>query len=156
MKMGDGTGNANSLGESADPITSHHLYSQSRNDRPSTSAAPSPQPTAPPKSLRRSGKALWRAVTRDFDLEEHELVLLREACRTSDSLDDLQALLEREGLTTISPQGVRVHPALVELRQQRIAFARIMTALRVPTGEDSGREQVRGGVRGVYGLGGGK
>ena len=49
-------------------------------------------------------------------------------------------------------QGPRVHPALVELRQQRIALARLLAALRVPTGEDTGRAQHRTGVRGVYGI----
>lgn len=107
----------------------------------------------PPAGLRRSGRALWRAVLRDYELDEHEQTILRESCRTADSLDDLQALLEAEGLTSESSQGVRIHPALVELRQQRIAFARLLTALRIPAGEvNDGRGQHRGGARGVYGL----
>lgn len=112
------------------------------------------KPPSPPAGLRRSGRALWRAVMAAYELDEHETTLLREACRTSDSLDDLQALLEAEGVMSESSQGVRVHPALVELRQQRIAFARLLTALRIPTGEgaDTGRTQVRGGTRGVYGI----
>jgi hypothetical protein len=40
-----------------------------------------------------------------------------------------------------SSQGVRVHPALVELRQQRIAFARLLTAVRIPVGDETGRIQ---------------
>ncbi|WP_262391383.1 hypothetical protein [Nocardiopsis sp. CNR-923] len=47
----------------------------------------------------------------------------------------------------------RTHPALVELRNQRILLARLLVALRVPLGEeDDGAErpQVRA-VRGVYG-----
>ena len=36
---------------------------------------------------------------------------------------------------TSSSQGSRVHPAAVELRQQGIALARLMTALRIPAGE---------------------
>lgn len=106
----------------------------------------------PPAGLRRSGKALWRSVLRDYELEEHEHQLLREACRTVDLLDSLQVVLERDGVLSESSQGVRTHPAATELRQQRIAFARLLTALRIPTGEDAGREQARGGVRGVYGV----
>lgn len=109
----------------------------------------------PPSGLRRSGKALWRAVTRDYELDEHELSVLREACRTVDSLDALQAVLEEEGYMGETSQGRRVHPALVELRQQRITFARLLTALRIPQGEVDGRSQVRGGPRGVYGIAGG-
>lgn len=110
----------------------------------------------PPTGLRRSGRALWRAVMRDYELDEHETTILRESCRTADSLDDLQALLDSEGITSESSQGVRVHPALVELRQQRIAFARLLTALRIPTGEATGdgRTQHRGATRGVYGIAG--
>lgn len=106
----------------------------------------------PPAGLKTSGRALWRAVLRDYVLDEHEKTILREACRTADSLDGLQTLLDDEGLTSTSSQGVRVHPALVELRQQRVTFARLLTALRIPAGETDDRTQQRGAPRGVYGL----
>jgi hypothetical protein len=110
----------------------------------------------PPKGLQRSARALWRAVLGEYDLDEHELTLLREAARTVDSLDGLQAALDAEGLMSTSSQGVRVHPALVELRQQRVTFARLLTALRIPAGErtEDSRTQHRGGLRGVYGIAG--
>ncbi len=106
----------------------------------------------PPVGLRKSGRALWHAVLTDWALDEHEETLLREACRTADLLDALQDQLERDGLMSESSQGSRVHPAAAELRQQRIAFARLMTALRIPAGEDDGRDQRRG-TRGVYRMG---
>ena len=105
-----------------------------------------------PAGLKGSGRALWRAVLSDYVLDQHELTILREACRTADTLDALQALVDAEGLTAPSSQGVRAHPALVELRQQRVTFARMLTALRIPQGEDDGRTQARGGTRGVYPL----
>ncbi len=108
--------------------------------------------TKPPPRLRKSGRALWSAVMRDYELDKHETVVLREACRTADTLDGLQALLDAEGLMGETSQGPRVHPALVELRQQRMVFARLVVALRIPT-EDAGRAQTRGGARGVYSLG---
>lgn len=111
-----------------------------------------PQTPRPPVGLRQSGRVLWRAVLTDFELTKHEETVLREACRTADSLDDLQNLLEAEGLTSETSQGKRVHPALVELRQQRIALARLFAALHIPVGEDTGRTQHRG-TRGVYGIG---
>ena len=106
----------------------------------------------PPAGLQKSGRALWRAVLGEYELDEHERTILREACRTADSLDALQALLDAEGLMSESSQGTRVHPALVEVRQQRVTFARLLTALRIPTGETTGRTQSRGGPRGVYGI----
>jgi hypothetical protein len=111
----------------------------------------------PPSTARAAGRRLWRAVLVEYELEEHELLLLREAVRTADVLDDLAALVERDGPVTVSPQGERAHPALVEARQQRIALARILAALRLPAGEEgdqqaSRRPQRRSGVRGVYGV----
>lgn len=111
----------------------------------------------PPSGLRTSGRALWRSVMTDYELDDHEAALLREACRTADSLDALQVQLDNDGVMSESSQGTRVHPALVELRQQRITFARLLTALRIPAGEADAepmRSQQRGAPRGVYGIGG--
>ena len=113
------------------------------------------QAPRPPSGLLRSGRALWRAVMRDYVLDEHEETILREACRTADTCDALQTLVDTEGLMGETSQGPRVHPGLVELRQQRIAFARLLTALRIPTGEHGdNRTQTRGRTRGVYSIGG--
>jgi hypothetical protein len=104
-----------------------------------------------PQGLGAAGKRLWKAVLDDFDLEEHELALLRQAVRVADLCEDLQAQVDAEGLII----GGRTHPALVELRQQRILLARLVVALRVPMGEQEGQAPQRGqyrGVRGVYGI----
>lgn len=110
----------------------------------------SKKPPSPPGDLRRSGRALWRAVLAEFELDEHERQLLHETCRTSDLCDKLQAVLDADGPMSTSSQGVRVHPAAVELRQQRIALARLLAALSLPSGEDQAAP--RQGVRGVYGI----
>ncbi len=115
-------------------------------------------PTArPPVGAREPGKRLWRSVVEAFDLDEHELALLREATRTVDALAGLDAAVRRDGPVVESPQGQRAHPALVEARQQRIALARLVASLRLPSGEDgdhqaSARPQRRVGVRGTYGI----
>lgn len=104
----------------------------------------------PPVGLKASGRALWRAAMGEYEMAAHETAVLREACRTADSCDDLQALLDLEGIVSESSQGTRVHPALVELRQQRIALARLFAALQIPA-EGDGRLAARP-LRGVYGL----
>lgn len=115
-----------------------------------------PKTPPPPKGLRTSGRALWRAVLDEYDLDEHESSILTQACRIADVCDTLQGTLDLEGIMSESSQGSRVHPAAVELRQQGIALARLMTALRIPAGESQdGRAQHRPGVRGVYGIAGG-
>lgn len=106
--------------------------------------------TRPPRGLKAPGRALWRSITGDFALDERELATLLEVCRTCDTLAALQALVDSEGLKDST--GKRPNPLLTELRLQRITFARLMTALRVPVEEDErkDRTQRRGGPRGVY------
>ena len=90
-------------------------------------------------------------MTSNYDLESHELLLLENAARTADLVGRLQALLDEEGLVS----GGKTHPALPEIRQQRITLARLLVALRVPAGEESDRPAgQRRGIRGVYQLGG--
>ena len=115
-----------------------------------------PNVPKPPEGAGKAGAALWRAVLSEYELEQHEELLLREALRTVDALDALEALVQTEGAVVDSPQGSKAHPALVEARQQRIALARILAALRLPAGEESDgdrRPQRRTGARGVYSVG---
>lgn len=110
-----------------------------------------------PTGAGDAGRRLWSAVLDVYDLDEHELVQLREAVRTVDLLVDLDALVRRDGVLVDSPQGLKAHPAAVEARQQRIALARLLAALRLPAGGEgdtqaSARPQRRVGARGVYGI----
>ena len=108
-----------------------------------------------PRGLKASGQRLWKSTVEVFELEEHELGMLREACRTADSIDGLQAAVDRDGVLNESPQGLRAHPALVELRQQRICFARLVAQLGLPTGEQQEAPSAGGqrrATRGVYGI----
>jgi hypothetical protein len=120
-----------------------------------------PRTPPAPKDTRASGKRLWSSILAEYELEEHELALLREMVRTVDQLDQLQAIIDRDGLlVTGQGLGKKVHPAVVEARQLRIALARLAAALRLPAGdEESGdakvgtrRPQRRVGVRGPYRL----
>ncbi|OBJ95132.1 hypothetical protein A5746_01890 [Mycolicibacterium conceptionense] len=109
----------------------------------------------PPDGTGPSGLALWRDVLGKYELEEHEQALLREAVRSVDQLDELHAIVKREGIIVDSPNsGPRTHPAAVEARQLRIALARIIAALRLPADDDTDlkRPQRRAGVRGIYSV----
>lgn len=108
---------------------------------------------APPKGTKAEGRRRWRAVVTAYDLDEHERVLLREAVRLVDVLDDLATAVERDGLLVRTANGdQRVHPAAVEARQSRLALARVFATLRLPEGEDAEakRPQRRAGARGFY------
>lgn len=105
-----------------------------------------------PRGLKMGGKRLWNAVSGDFELAEHELSVLLEAARTVDALNALEKIIQDEGVTNVSPQGVRAHPALVEARQQRVTLAKLVASLRIPLDDEqsTGRlPQQRVGIRAV-------
>lgn len=104
-----------------------------------------------PKGLKASGRALWRAVLADFELNESERRMLIEAARTADQLDELSQVIADEGV--LGSDG-RPHPAMVEARLQRLSLARLLASLRIPDEDDDEdglvRPQRRGRARGSY------
>jgi hypothetical protein len=100
---------------------------------------------APPAGLKRDGLRLWQSVTADFELHQAELDILARACRTADYITRLDRIVEHDGIGV----GDRVHPALVESRLQSQLLARLLVALRIPSGDEESRSQYRG-VRGFY------
>jgi len=89
----------------------------------------------PPRSLGTAGGKLWRAVQEQYELEQHEERLLLEACRVSDVLDALAAMVAADGLVESGPHGWKPHPALVEARMQQVTLAKLFAALRLPDGQ---------------------
>lgn len=107
---------------------------------------------AAPKGLNVSGRALWRSVLSEYELDQHELLLLKEAARCADRLDRLEAASAAGPITTTNRHGDEVvHPCLVEARQASLTMARLLSSLRLPSGDEAdSRPQRRGGARGVY------
>jgi len=108
--------------------------------------------TKPPTELRSPGSRLWSSIADEYDLEEHESAVLLEAARTVDLLDTLNTNVQTEGAIIDSPQGRRANPAAVESRHQRMALARLIAVLRLPSGEgdQATRPQRRAGARAPY------
>jgi hypothetical protein len=104
----------------------------------------------PPEGAKTTGRELWTEILAAYDLDQHELALLRAMVRTVDELEDLADAVRHDGVIV---EG-EIHPALREARQLRITLARLSAALRLPSGEEDGRPQRRVGVRGVYNIGG--
>ena len=108
-----------------------------------------------PAGLKAGGRKLWKSVTDDYELGQHELSILLEASRTVDALAELEAIVRDEGVTNVSPQGVRAHPALVEARQQRVTLAKLVASLRIPLEDEQEADrtpQKRVGVRAVSSI----
>ncbi|MCZ7526566.1 MAG: terminase [Acidimicrobiia bacterium] len=83
----------------------------------------------PPKGTGPAGRKLWRSILARYEMDEHEMVLLRELVRVVDRLDELHALVARDGLMVDGPGGLdRIHPAAVESRQLAITEARLIAA----------------------------
>ena len=53
--------------------------------------------TRPPRGLDLDGRRLWDTVLRQFEVDEHERMLLFEACRTVDIVNWLSAAAEQAG-----------------------------------------------------------
>ena len=106
---------------------------------------------ATPRGLAAAGKRLWQSVTEEFDLAEHELATLEQAVRTRDMIAVLDKVVSDDGPLSPSSQGVRVHPAIAEARQQRLALARLLVTLGVPGLEEDELPRARS-VRGAYGM----
>ena len=104
-----------------------------------------------PAGLASAGKRLWAAVLADFDLAEHEQAQLGEACFVRDRIDQLRHRVDADGLMIASSQGLRLHPAVREIRAQQLTLARLLASLRVPPLAEDALPPSRG-VRGVYRL----
>ena len=105
-----------------------------------------------PEGLDKRGRQLWLAVMADLELEPHETLLLEEACRVADRLEQLHLAIRATGMTM--PDG-RVNPALIEVRLQGVTLARLVASLRLPDeyrAEMLDRGQRRGALRGTYRL----
>ncbi|WP_100498323.1 terminase [Geodermatophilus chilensis] len=108
---------------------------------------------SPVSGLAPAGRRLWRKVTADYDLAEHERAVLLAACRTADVLERLEAEVAAVDLA----DWPRARGLLVEARQQRITLARLIAALRVPYEDDDEAPEARPrlqrrAARGVYGV----
>jgi hypothetical protein len=78
-----------------------------------------------PRGLGAEGKRLWNTIAGAYELEVDEVILLTQSCRTLDTIEKLQRRLDATDVLDDRYNG-RVHPALPELRQQRLAFALVV------------------------------
>ena len=118
-------------------------------------AQKAPKAPLPPTGLQTAGEALWKWVLSEYDLDYHELLLLKEAARTADRLDRLAEEASDGNVTVTNHRGDEVaNPCFVESRQQSLVLSRLLASLRLPSGEETGehRPQRRGASRGSYGL----
>jgi hypothetical protein len=77
-----------------------------------------------------------KQIEERFDLDSAEPAWLQTfelACSALDTVEQLEALVASDGLVTTGSKGqVTVHPAVQELRYQRVAAARLVNLLSIP------------------------
>ena len=101
---------------------------------------------APPR-LSDKARKLWQKTVTDFVLREDEFVLLEQACREVDLIDEMRRTLDREGLMLSGSMGQPVaHPLLAEVRQHRQQLASLLRALKIPDGDVGSGQVVDGSV----------
>ncbi|CAN5529720.1 hypothetical protein BH10ACT1_BH10ACT1_33310 [soil metagenome] len=90
-----------------------------------------PELTPAPGHLARS-TALWESIVGAYEMDGHQLELLRRLCEAADTADQARALVAADGLTTLDRFGqLKSHPAVAIERDARIGVARLMRELRL-------------------------
>lgn len=113
-------------------------------------------PDTIPSGLRGGGRALWKAITDDHELDAPQLVQLEEACRAKDRLDQLDKVLrgEVEGWIdeafseTRQRYELKIDSALSKANETANLMKQLLAALRLPD-EQTGKKPQRRGPRGA-------
>lgn len=107
-----------------------------------------------PGGLAAGGRALWRKITADHELDPAQTVQLEEACRAKDRLDRLDGLLRGDVHTwatlvvDINSEGdvfeLRMTQALTQANATANLMKQLLAALRLPDEQTGKRPQFRG------------
>jgi phage terminase small subunit len=85
----------------------------------------------PPDHLGRSA-GFWAVTVAGFDLDPHQLELLRRACEASDRADEARETIDADGACYVDRWGQpKAHPMIAVERDSRLAFARLIRELKL-------------------------
>ena len=89
--------------------------------------------TNAPGGLGAAGGALWERLTDAYDFGPTESALLAAACRQADDVALIEAAIVSDGAVVAGSKGQpRLNAAFAEVRQGRLALAKLLGALAVP------------------------
>lgn len=105
-------------------------------------------PTAP-EGLGERGLRLWTDTLADLEMDPDELLLLEEACRLADELDEMGALLADSTMLSTGSRGQPVaNPLIREIRGHRLALSRVLRQLGATRPAEDGEERLTPSQRG--------
>jgi hypothetical protein len=99
-----------------------------------------------PRGLGAAGKRVWSLIQgdlpEDWELDEREIAILELAARQADDVATLERAVKRDGLTVEGSAGQpRLNPAVVELRQGRLAVGRLLGQIALPDADKEARSE---------------
>jgi hypothetical protein len=92
-----------------------------------------------PADLQKPGKALWRRITSEFDLQNDpdKAELLFQACKTADQIAELDEAAAEAPLTVKGSMGQPViSPFIAEARVQRALLAQLLARMAFEAASD--------------------
>ncbi|MFG1755931.1 P27 family phage terminase small subunit [Streptosporangium sandarakinum] len=93
-----------------------------------------------PADLGEAGSALWDRLTDELVFDCWEAEILAAACRQRDDIALLERVIASEGVITTGSQGQpRLSAVVTEVRQSRLALAKLLAELRLPSDDDDGK-----------------
>ncbi len=93
-----------------------------------------------PKHLSQDSRKWAIKIDRTWVLEVHQRALLTSAAEVRDRLAECRAAIKKDGMFFQDRFGqLRAHPALVEERNHRIAFARLLRELNLSEESEEAR-----------------
>lgn len=109
-------------------------------------------PAPVPEELGKGGKALWRSIADDYDLDIMQRVQLEEACRAKDRLDKLDLILrgDVETWATITHRTqtddyeLKIDDALTKANATANLMKQLLAAMRLPDATTGKKPQYRG------------
>ena len=107
-------------------------------------AAPPALPPLPPTAGQQLKVRIDGALQDGAEWDERESALLELAQRQANDIASLEDLLAMQGSTVTGSTGQsRLNPAFAELRQSRLALARILSDLKMPDEGLAGTPQIK-------------
>lgn len=109
------------------------------------------KPATAPRGLGKGGRALWRSIATDYDLDVVQRVQLEEACRAKDRLDKLDAVLRGDvdvwmtlNVDEIGDARLEISGALTQANSTANLMKQLLAAMRLEDPKTGKKPQYRG------------